>query len=418
MAIHSIGGGAACHADPSVREAQIHYTHYPYWLAAALLVAAALYAPWLARAANLPDLLGLHGGREIWQAACAACHGPNGEGTPTSIAGFQKPDSFPQFNECNQSADEYTRDYTEIIRDGGPARGFSQIMPAFGSVLTTQQINAVVKYVRSLCTDHDAAWPPGELNPPRALITDKAFPENEWILTTDFNAQRGRAAEIDDEIESENMVGSTNEVSVSVPVNWVTQPGAGLYGGIGDVTTGFSHVLYQHLGNNLPLYSNTGSILALQGEVTWATGNAARGLGAGETQLGVYAMYDVILPHQLFLQLQPGGELPLHTYNLARSVFLNAAFGGTLYQAPRYQGVGFGRQWSPMVEVIANRDLAPGAVTDWNVMPEFQVSLNRRQNIRAALGYLIPVNDTADRSQQVWCYIEWDWGDGGLFEGW
>lgn len=415
--IQAIGGRAARWADARRRRPGAH-AQAACWGLAALLLAAVVCVPLFSAASDMPDLLGLHGPREIWAASCAACHGSNGQGTAQYIAGFEQPDSFPQFNECDQSADEYTRDYTEIIRDGGPARGFSQIMPAFGSVLTTEQINGLVGYIRSLCTDHDTSWPPGELNPPRALITDKAFPENEWILTTAINAQPHRAAGIANEIESENMVGSTNEVDLSAPIDWVAQPGGGLYGGIGDVTTGFSHVFYQHLGNNLPLYKNTGSILAVQGQITWATGDAAKGLGAGETQLGAYAMYDVILPGQLFLQLQPGGELPLHTYNLPRSVFLNTAFGGTFYQGPRYQGMGFGRQWSPMVEVTANRSMASGAVTDWDVMPEFQVSLNRRQNVRVDLGYLIPVNDTTDRPRQIWFYFEWDWGDGGLFEGW
>jgi len=379
-----------------------------------VLLAAAACAPWLSHAANLPELLGLHSGRQIFQAGCAACHGPSGEGTPQYLAGFVRPDSFPNFSECYGSEDEYTRDWTEIIRDGGPARGFSQIMPAFGSVLTAQQINAVVRYVRSLCTDHDTSWPPGELNVPEPLITDKAYPENDLYLTTTINAQRGRAAGIANELQSENTIGSTNQLQILAPVNWVAQPGGGLYGGIGDVTTGFSHVFYAHLNDAPgPLYDETGSIFGLQGQITWATGDAARGLGTGQTELGAYAMYDLVLPHRMFLDLQPGGEVPVHTHYLPRSVYLNTAFGTSLNQ-----GMGVGREWSPMVEVTANRDLAQGAVTDWDVMPEVQVSLNKRQNIRADLGYLVPVNDTANRPQQIWLFFEWDWADGGLFEGW
>lgn len=382
-------------------------TSTPYWVVAALLLTAAVCAPWLARAADLPQLLGLHGGRQIFLAACAACHGPQGEGTPQYIAGFEQPDTFPHFNKCDESEGEYTRDWTAQVRDGGPKRGNSQIMPAFGSVLNAEQINEVVKYLRSLCTD--PSWPPGELNVPRALITDKAFPESEWVLTSAVNAQR--APGIANELESENAVGSRSELSVSVPIDWVAQPGGPMFGGIGDVTTGFSHVLFSHLNEGPgPLYGDTGSILAVQGQITWATGNATKGLGAGETQFGAYAMYDLVLPGRMFLELQPGGELPLHTYDLPRSVFLNAAFGRSLNQ-----GMGFGRMWVPMVEVTANRNLAPGALTDWDVMPEFEVTLNTRQNVRVALGYLLPVNDTVDRPQQVMLYFEWDWADGGLF---
>ncbi|HWM69842.1 MAG TPA: c-type cytochrome, partial [Steroidobacteraceae bacterium] len=41
---------------------------------------------------------GLHGGREIYEAACAACHGSHGEGTPKVVAGFDPPETFPHFN--------------------------------------------------------------------------------------------------------------------------------------------------------------------------------------------------------------------------------------------------------------------------------------------------------------------------------
>jgi hypothetical protein len=52
------------------------------------------------------------------------------------------------------------------------------------------------------------------------------------------------------------------------------------------------------------------------------------------------------------------------------------------------------------------------------VVPEFQVTLSRRQHVRAALGYDVPLNDTAGRSTQLMMYVLWDWFDGGLLEGW
>jgi hypothetical protein len=93
---------------------------------------------------------------------------------------------------------------------------------------------------------------------------------------------------------------------------------------------------------------------------------------------------------------------------------VRTAFGKTFVE-----GGEIGRRlWSPMLEVIANRDLTRGAVTDFDVMPEFQVTVNRRQHVRAALGYLIPVNNTAGRPRQIEFYVLWDWFDGGLLEGW
>ena len=54
-----------------------------------------------------------------------------------------------------------------------------------------------------------------------------------------------------------------------------------------------------------------------------------------------------------------------------------------------------GRLWSPMMEFLAARDLKDGAKTDWDVLPQMQVTLSRRQHVRADVGLRIPVNDTA-----------------------
>ena len=74
--------------------------------------------------------------------------------------------------------------------------------------------------------------------------------------------------------------------------------------------------------------------------------------------------------------------------------------------------------WSPMVELVANRDLQTGAKTDWDVVPEMQVTLSKRQHVRANLGVSLPVTNTAGRSAQLLFYVLWDWQDGNLTQGW
>ena len=74
------------------------------------------------------------------------------------------------------------------MTQGGAAFGLSLDMPAFGEAGTPAQIRAVVRYARSLCGD--SGWPPGELNFPRSFLVEKAFPENEWVVT---EAGRGQA---------------------------------------------------------------------------------------------------------------------------------------------------------------------------------------------------------------------------------
>jgi hypothetical protein len=71
-----------------------------------------------------------------------------------------------------------------------------------------------------------------------------------------------------------------------------------------------------------------------------------------------------------------------------------------------------------MVEVIADREMVSGAPTNWDVMPEIQIPINKRMHILGNIGYRIPVNNTADRPKQLMIYLLWDWVDGGLTEGW
>jgi mono/diheme cytochrome c family protein len=358
-----------------------------------------------------PKRVAVHGGKAIYEAACAACHGGHGEGTAQSVAGFDQPDSFPHFNKCAETTPEFTRDYAASVRDGGPARGFSPIMPSFGNVLTPQQVNEVVAYLRTFCKE--SGWPMGELNVPRALITEKAFPESEAILTTTVNAKGPPA--ISNEFSYEHVLSKHDQLEVAVPFSWLHDDRGASAGGLGDIAIGDKHVLYSQLTvpDQGPVYDAIGAILSIQGEVVLATGDQKRGLGAGEPSLGVFALYDQLFGHQAFMQIQAGMNIPRHTEYGPRSAYVNGAFGKSFAGSAE-----LGRLWSPMVEVIANRDLTAGTRTDWDAVPEFQMTLNRRQHIRAALGYRMPLNDTAGRPRQVIAYFLWDWFDGGLFEGW
>src|SRR5437763_958361 len=131
--------------------------------------------------------LHLKTGKDIFQAGCAGCHGPDGKGAPDTTVGFEKPETFPDFTRCDQTTPELDVDWRATIRDGGHGRGFSPIMPSFGEALTPEQIDLVIGHLRSLCRDR--TWPRGELNLPRPLVTEKAFPESETVLTTSLNAQ-------------------------------------------------------------------------------------------------------------------------------------------------------------------------------------------------------------------------------------
>jgi mono/diheme cytochrome c family protein len=339
-------------------------------------------------------------GEQIYKSACAACHGPDGRGTSETIRGFQAPDTFPDFTRCDQTTAEANLAWKAVIVQGGPTRGFSQIMPSFSEALTSQQMDDVIAYMRKFCTN--STWPAGELNLPRAFGTEKAYPEDEEVMTTALNAQGAPGLEM--HVIHEQRFGVKNQIEVDVPIlaqdlnhTW--------YGGIGDAVFGVKRVMFSSL--------RTGSILALQGEIAVPSGNRSRGFGSGTTTFGMFASAGQLFHDNSFIQFQGGADLPVHTDIAPQSVYWNTALGHTFVA-----NHGLGRMWSPMIEFLATRDLVTSAKTDWDVLPEMQVTISRRQHVRFDLGYRAPVSNTQGRQGQLMFYMLWDWADGKLTEGW
>jgi cytochrome c553 len=346
--------------------------------------------------------LQLDTGEQIYKTACVACHGSDGKGTPKSIAGFEPPDSFPDFTRCDQTTAELDNDYRAVIVHGGQYRGFSQIMPSFKQALTPQQINKVIGYLRHFCReDNPNSWPRGELNLPRAMVTEKAYPEDEEVVSTAVNARGAPGSET--HIIHEQRFGKKNQLEVDVPINFQDENHT-WYGGVGDTTFGVKRVLFSNL--------RWGSIMALQGSVLVPSGNRARGFGGGTTTFETFAAYDQLF-HNTSIQTQFGADLPRHTDIAPQSIFFNTAIGQTI-MADR----GLGRAWTPMFELLAQRDLLDLAKTDWDVLPQVQVTISHRQHIRGDFGVRVPVSNTAGRAVQLQLYLLWDWQDGKINEGW
>lgn len=347
--------------------------------------------------------LRLNTGEQIFKTACVACHGPDGKGTPKSIAGFEPPDSFPDFSRCDQTTAEMNNDWKAVITHGGRYRGFSQIMPSFKEALTPEQIDKVVVYLRHFCHESSPnAWPRGELNLPRALATEKAYPEDEEVVSTAVNA-RGAPGFLTHMIH-EQRFGQKNQIEIDVPINAQDQNHT-WYGGVGDTTFGVKRVMFSSL--------RSGSIFALQGSVLAPTGSRVRGFGSGTTTFETFAAFDQLFRTNTSIQTQLGADLPRHTNIAPQSIFFNTAIGQT-FNADH----GLGRSWTPMFEFLAQRDLVDAARTNWDVLPQMQVTISHRQHIRGDLGVRVPVTNTAGRPVQLELYFLWDWQDGKINEGW
>jgi mono/diheme cytochrome c family protein len=339
-------------------------------------------------------------GERIYKGGCIACHGGGGSGALESLTEFQRPDTWPNFSRCDQTTAEPNSAWKAVIVHGGPSRGFSQIMPAFGELLNSDQIDDVIAYIRGFCTNRH--WPRGELNLPRALVTEKAYPEDEVVLSTALNASG--APGFTSDVIHEQRFGMKNQIEIDAPVHAEDQNHQWT-AGIGDMTFGLKRVMYSSL--------RTGSIVSLQGSILPPTGDSKRGFGNGTTTFETFAAIDQLFPNNTFIQFQGGADLPRHPNIAPQSLFFNTAVGQAIAQDH-----GLGRMWSPMVEFLATRDLQDGAKTDWDVLPQMQVTISRRQHIRADIGVRTPFTNTTGRNPQVNFYVLWDWGDGKFWEGW
>ncbi|MDX1647706.1 MAG: cytochrome c [Longimicrobiales bacterium] len=341
-------------------------------------------------------------GAEIYRSACANCHGVDGTGQDPGLLAFEEP--MPDFTDCDFAVREPDSDWVAVAHRGGPTRGFSPMMPAFAGALTPEQLQRAVDHIRSFCVDDE--WPEGELNLPRGLLVEKAYPEDEWVVEGDADLE-GEGA-FGSAFVYEQRFGPRSQLEVKLSYGWAPHPDAPAgrtdwVSGFGDAVLGVKHALH-HDGN-------TGRILAVAGEVILPTGDEARGFGAPGTALEGFVSFGQILPGSAFLQAQSGVEVPLYDEG-EHEGFARASVGRTFTRGQ------WGRAWSPMIAVQAGRELTSGATTSWDLIPQLHVTLNTRQHVQANVGVLVPVTDADVRPVRLLAYVLLDWFDGGFFEGW
>jgi mono/diheme cytochrome c family protein len=345
-------------------------------------------------------------GAEFYQAACSACHGAGGTGVPRSQVGFDIP--LPDFTDCGFASREPDDDWLAVAHGGGAARGFDEMMPAFGDALTILEFERILAHIRGFCRDD--AWPRGELNLPRAFFTEKAYPEDEAVYTIAVGTGKRKA--FSNEILYEKRFGPRNQIEIAVPFgwregpDWITNPesGAGWVGSLGDLAVGVKRAVFHSL--------RSGSIFSFGAEVVLPTGDRAKGLGRGTSVFEPFASYGQIMPADFFFQSQAGLEFPFDADRARKEGFWRLALGRT------WTSGRFGRAWSPMIELLGAREMVSGGPVRWDVVPQMQITLNRRQHVMMNVGVRVPTSDRDNRDTVILFYLLWDWFDGGFLEGW
>jgi mono/diheme cytochrome c family protein len=338
-------------------------------------------------------------GQQLYVAACQSCHAPDGRGMPQVHVGFS--DAIPDFTDCSYASREAAQDWETVVSRGGPARRFSHRMPAFGGALTPDEIARVVEYVRTLCTE--SSWPRGEMNLPRATFTEKAFPEDEVVLNAEWVGTEGSRMATST-LTIEKRVGSRTQWELQLPVAMREMPAGsparwtGVH--MGDVSFALKRAIAH----------SQSAILSVGGELTFPTGDRVRGFGGGTLRYEPFFLGAMAFPANFFAQVHGGAELPARRKVADRELFLRGAVGTTVL-------IG-GRAFSPMAEGLAVKSSAPGATTEYDWIPQMQVSLSRRQHILGSVGYRMPLTNRDARPRSLVAYIIWDWFDGPLLGGW
>jgi hypothetical protein len=330
----------------------------------------------------------------VYEAICITCHGPDGRaGVNLELQKIIQP---PDFTDCGFAAREPDRGFLAVAHGGGPARGFSPLMPPWGSTFSEDELRKAVEHLRTFCKE--ARWPRGELNLPRPLVTAKAFPEDEAVIST--SAKSGNVVT---KIHYERRFGALNQVEAIVPIASVESESGDWPTGIGDVAFEYKRVLAHNLGR--------GNIASVTAEFVLPTGSESKGTGGETGAFEPFVTFGQVLPRDGFIQAQAGFAIPFKREH-DDEVFWRVAVGKSFEQSK------FGRVWSPMLEILAARPLVTDAEIEWDLVPGMQVTLNRRQHVRLAGGVRMPVTQTDTRSNSVVVYMLWDWYEGGFFQGW
>jgi mono/diheme cytochrome c family protein len=354
---------------------------------AGLLLAFALGATAPARAADLAR------GAQIYAANCAACHGP--QGRPDAESPLVKglgvmPANFadPLFN-----SREPLSDWKLVVGHGGPVLGFSEMMPAFASTLTEEEIDAVLAYVKTLGGKHD--YPDGALNLFLPLRTRKAFPEDEWVWKQRYTDQDG-ADQWRNTLEYEWRIGQRWQGVLEIShqfeggdERWdVFEPGF-KYVFRHDTAAGFIATVGANLG------------VPLRTDRDW--------------ELLPYVAVGKILSDDWTFQGSARLKLSLeHADNGS------AEFAGVVH----WIGPDRPRSVFPALEVVAEMPFDPDKgdprtdAVQVSLLPQARIGLNKRGNIALNVGVEVPVNDTWRYHWRGYVYFIWDFADGGLFEGW
>jgi hypothetical protein len=314
---------------------------------------------------------------EMWTAWCARCHAQDGSGKVAEPTVTVDP---MDFTDCRIASAEPDTDWEVAIAHGGPAVGLSSQMPAFGDALNDDQIRGFVQLIRGFC--REPGWPIGNLNLPRPIFTEKAFPENEMVFLPVVSHQTDRPSAFAFETIYERRFGRRAQIEAVLPIESVSSGQRET--GVGDIELGLKYALTPV---DRPWLMSGGF------DVKLPTGSESRGLGGGVTVFEPYAALATVV-RDTYLQAQLKFEFPSRqTWNDAETLY-SVYIGRDTSIYPN--------TWTLGLELTGeNRELA--------LTPQIRKGLTRTGALGAAFGVRLPLNYRDEQRIQWVGYLLWEY---------
>jgi len=331
-------------------------------------------------------------GQELYEDACASCHGLDGRGAPAGTA-IAVP--LPDFTDFSFVTRETTGNWVALAAHGGRELDLSPQMPGFGDALSEAQLHEIIAYLRGFCTD--PSWPLADLNFPRPVFTGKAFPEDEAVLNYNFEQSR-RSRSLVNEWTLEKRLGARGMMEATVPFVYNDPRGSTTTGGVGDFTLAYKYLLLAS--------QRYGAVAAFSLDLVLPTGDHDRGLGDGTVGLGPSLRAGKTLG-PFVLQTEIKAELPIDVNRAPRRLLYRAALQFPLSPLKR--------AWVPGLEFEADTKVEGQARASYYLAPTLLKGLTRRGHVSMAIGAKIPVAGHRAFDYQIGAFLLWEYMDGGLW---
>lgn len=293
---------------------------------------------------------------EMWGAWCARCHAADGSGKIDEPTVNVEP---MDFTDCKVTTAEPDADWERAIAKGGPGVGLSPQMPGFEDSVSGEQISAFVSHIRTFCKESE--WPSGNANFPRPILTEKAFPENEFLILPAITHER----EYQIKGVYERRLGKRSMFEIGVPIE---------SGGVGDVDIAFKHAVHAS-GYRIVSFG-------LETALSRDTAVFEPFISAG-TMLGNW-----------YLQGQFKVELPVDRAKADRAVVYNAYLGRDTNAAPT--------TWTIGIELN-------GENHELDLTPQIRKGLTGTGALAASVGVMLPLNEREERGIRWVGYLLWEY---------